>query len=120
MVSAPRSAALVGFISGILDTYGQPSIHCGLGLRMSSPATSSLDLDFQRHSLANGLRVILHRDSSLPLVTVNLWYHVGSKNERPGRTGFAHLFEHMLFQGSENVSTHDHFRLTQQVGGVTN
>jgi predicted Zn-dependent peptidase len=120
MVSAPRSAALVGFISGILDTHGQPSIHCGLGLRMSSSATSSLDLDFQRHSLANGLRVILHRDSSLPLVTVNLWYHVGSKNERPGRTGFAHLFEHMLFQGSEHIPTHDHFRLTQLVGGVAN
>jgi predicted Zn-dependent peptidase len=51
---------------------------------------------------------------------VNLWYHVGSKNERPGRTGFAHLFEHMLFQGSENVGTNDHFRYLQQVGGVAN
>jgi predicted Zn-dependent peptidase len=56
----------------------------------------------------------------LPLVTVNLWYHVGSKNERPGRTGFAHLFEHMLFQGSEHVGTNDHFRYIQQVGGVVN
>jgi predicted Zn-dependent peptidase len=87
---------------------------------MSSFATSSLDLAFERHTLGNGLRVILHRDTALPLVTVNLWYHVGSKNERPGRTGFAHLFEHMLFQGSQNVPTHDHFRLTQQVGGVAN
>jgi predicted Zn-dependent peptidase len=87
---------------------------------MSSSATSSLDLRFERHSLANGLRVILHRDTTLPLVAVNLWYHVGSKNERPGRTGFAHLFEHMLFQGSQHIPTHDHFRLIQQVGGVTN
>jgi zinc protease len=87
---------------------------------MNSSASSSLDLTFQRHTLANGLRVILHRDSTLPLVTVNLWYHVGSKNERPGRTGFAHLFEHMLFQGSQHIPTHDHFRLTQQVGGVAN
>jgi predicted Zn-dependent peptidase len=87
---------------------------------MSSLPTSALDLRFQRHILANGLRVVLHRDTSLPLVTVNLWYHVGSKNERPGRTGFAHLFEHMLFQGSEHIPTHDHFRLIQQVGGVTN
>ena len=89
---------------------------------MSSHAT--LDLDLQRgisqHRLANGLRVVLHRDAALPLVAVNLWYHVGSKNERPGRTGFAHLFEHMLFQGSEHVGTNEHFRYVQQVGGVAN
>lgn len=53
-------------------------------------------------------------------MAVNLWYHVGSKNERPGRTGFAHLFEHMLFQGSANVGTNEHFRYVQQVGGVAN
>jgi zinc protease len=85
---------------------------------MSSHPTPALA--FERHSLANGLRIVLHRDSSLPLVAANLWYHVGSKNERPGRTGFAHLFEHMLFQGSEHVGTHDHFRFIQQVGGVAN
>jgi zinc protease len=85
---------------------------------MSSHATP--DLAFERHTLDNGLRVVLHRDPSLPLVAANLWYHVGSKNERPGRTGFAHLFEHMLFQGSEHVGTHDHFRFIQQVGGVAN
>jgi zinc protease len=87
---------------------------------MISSPTTALDLAYERHSLANGLRVILHRDTSLPLVAVNLWYHVGSKHERPGRTGFAHLFEHMLFQGSQHVPTHDHFRLIQQVGGVAN
>jgi zinc protease len=73
-----------------------------------------------RHQLANGLRIVLHRDATLPLVAVNLWYHVGSKNEQPGRTGFAHLFEHMLFQGSEHVGTNDHFRYLQEVGGVAN
>jgi zinc protease len=78
------------------------------------------DLPFSRHTLANGLRVVLHPDRSLPLVAINLWYHVGSKNERPGRTGFAHLFEHMLFQGSAHVGTNDHFRWVQQVGGVAN
>ncbi len=77
-------------------------------------------LDLERHTLANGLRVVLHRDPALPLVAINVWYHVGSKNEAPGRTGFAHLFEHMLFQGSENVGTNDHFRLVQQAGGVAN
>jgi predicted Zn-dependent peptidase len=88
--------------------------------RKKPTGTADLDLDYQRHILDNGLRVILHRDPRLPLVTVNLWYHVGSKNERPGRTGFAHLFEHMLFQGSEHVATNDHFRIVQQVGGVAN
>ncbi|HEV8582856.1 MAG TPA: pitrilysin family protein [Thermoanaerobaculia bacterium] len=85
---------------------------------MSYPATP--DLAFERHSLDNGLRIVLHRNAYLPLVAVNLWYHVGSRNERPGRTGFAHLFEHMLFQGSQHVPTHDHFRYIQQVGGVAN
>src|SRR6185436_17372396 len=82
--------------------------------RKNLNGTTDLDLDYQRHTLDNGLRVILHRDTRLPLVTVNLWYHVGSKNERPGRTGFAHLFEHMLFQGSEHVPTNAHFRIVQQ------
>ncbi len=73
-----------------------------------------------RHQLANGLKVVLQPDDTLPVVAINLWYHVGSKDERPGRTGLAHLFEHMLFQGSQNVGTNDHFRLIQQVGGVAN
>jgi zinc protease len=71
-------------------------------------------------SLANGLRLLVHTDRRLPLVAVNLWVHVGSKHERPGRTGLAHLFEHMLFQGSEHVGTNDHFRHLQSVGGVAN
>ncbi|MDX2000665.1 MAG: pitrilysin family protein [Thermoanaerobaculia bacterium] len=74
----------------------------------------------RQHRLDNGLRIVLEPDSRLPLVVVNLWYHVGSKNERPGRTGFAHLFEHMLFQGSAHVPGTDHFRFIQQVGGVAN
>ncbi len=78
------------------------------------------DLAYSLHTLDNGLRVVLHADRTLPLVAINLWYHVGSKNERPGRTGFAHLFEHMLFQGSEHLGTNDHFRYVQQVGGVAN
>lgn len=74
----------------------------------------------ERHTLANGLQVVLQPDTSLPLVAINLWYHVGSKNEVPSRTGLAHLFEHMLFQGSQHVGKNDHFRLVQQVGGVAN
>jgi zinc protease len=94
----------------------------------SSPAPSDITATsdaasrypVEEHRLDNGLRLVLHRDSRLPLVAVNLWYHVGSKDERPGLTGFAHLFEHMLFQGSENVQDTDHFRYLQQVGGVAN
>ena len=66
--------------------------------------------------LPNGLFVTLSEDHTAPLVAVNLWYHVGSANERAGRTGFAHLFEHMLFQGSANVAANEHFELVQRAG----
>jgi predicted Zn-dependent peptidase len=74
----------------------------------------------ERHALDNGLRVILSRDRRAPLVAVNLWYDVGSKHEKPGRTGFAHLFEHMMFQGSANVEKGEHFSLVQAAGGTLN
>jgi predicted Zn-dependent peptidase len=74
----------------------------------------------ERHRLDNGLRVILSRDDRAPVVAVNLWYDVGSKHERPGKTGFAHLFEHMMFQGSENVPKGDHFGFIQAAGGTLN
>jgi predicted Zn-dependent peptidase len=70
--------------------------------------------------LANGLFVTLSEDHTAPLVAVNLWYHVGSANEPPGRTGFAHLFEHMLFQGSADVEANEHFELVQRAGGTLN
>jgi predicted Zn-dependent peptidase len=68
----------------------------------------------------NGLLVVLSEDHTAPIVAVNLWYHVGSANERAGRTGFAHLFEHMLFQGSENVGANEHFEFVQRAGGTLN
>ncbi len=71
-------------------------------------------------TLPNGLRVTLSEDHTAPIVAVNLWYHVGSANERPGRTGFAHLFEHMLFQGSAHVGANEHFELIQRAGGTLN
>ena len=77
-------------------------------------------LSLEDYRLGNGLRVVLNEDHSAPLVAINLWYHVGSKNERPGRTGFAHLFEHMLFSGSEHVGNNEHFRYVHAVGGVLN
>ncbi|MEO7455756.1 MAG: pitrilysin family protein [Gemmatimonadaceae bacterium] len=70
--------------------------------------------------LPNGLLVVLSEDHTAPIVAVNLWYHVGSANERTGRTGFAHLFEHMLFQGSADVGANEHFELIQRAGGTLN
>jgi zinc protease len=70
--------------------------------------------------LDNGLLVTLSEDHTAPIVAVNLWYHVGSANERAGRTGFAHLFEHMLFQGSAHVAANEHFELVQRAGGTLN
>src|SRR5258706_4205022 len=63
---------------------------------------TNMNIPFSQHPLDNGLRVILHEDHRLPMVAVNLWYHVGSKNEHPGRTGFAHLFEPLMFEGSQH------------------
>jgi predicted Zn-dependent peptidase len=77
-------------------------------------------IPIDQYVLANGLRVTLSEDHTAPIVAVNLWYHVGSANERPGRTGFAHLFEHMLFQGSEHVASNEHFEIVQRAGGTLN
>lgn len=74
----------------------------------------------ESYRLPNGLHVVLSEDHTAPIVAVNLWYHVGSANERLERTGFAHLFEHMLFQGSENVQANEHFELVQRAGGTLN
>ena len=77
-------------------------------------------IPIETFQLANGLFVVLSEDHTAPIVAVNLWYHVGSANERLGRTGFAHLFEHMLFQGSANVGSNEHFELVQRAGGTLN
>ncbi|HEX6939733.1 MAG TPA: pitrilysin family protein [Longimicrobiales bacterium] len=77
-------------------------------------------IPFERFRLDNGLRVVLSHDPSVPVVAINLWYGVGSRNERPGRTGFAHLFEHMMFQGSEHVPETAHFALIEKAGGSLN
>ena len=77
-------------------------------------------ISYTQFTLSNGLNVILHRDTSLPVVSINLWYHVGSKNEQPGRTGFAHLFEHIMFEGSAHVAEGDFDNLLEAAGGVNN
>src|SRR5512143_973317 len=86
--------------------------------------TPKVDVPYQKFVLDNGLTLIVHEDHKAPIVAVNVWYHVGSKNERPGRTGFAHLFEHLMFQGTEDYKG-EFFTPFEQVGvtdqnGTTN
>ena len=78
-----------------------------------------MNIPFTKHTLDNGVDILLHEDHACPIVAVNLWYHVGSKNETPGHTGFAHLFEHLMFEGSQH---HDHgyFQPLQGAGATLN
>jgi zinc protease len=88
-----------------------------LGAQAPAPA---LQVPYRQFTLANGLNVILHQDKSVPAVSVNVWYHVGSANEKPGRTGFAHLFEHLMFEGSKNVKEGVFDTLLESAGGNNN
>ena len=85
-----------------------------------SAAVHPPKLDYQMTTLSNGLRVILSEDHSTPVVHVSVWYHVGSRDEKPGRTGFAHLFEHMMFKGSKNVQPESHTSIIASYGGRSN
>jgi len=90
---------------------------CSRAAEQTAPAANDVPtLEFEKYTLPNGLEVILSEDRRLPLVAVNLWYHVGPANEEPGRTGFAHLFEHMMFQGSKHVPGDTHFRSLEGAG----
>ena len=94
-----------------------------LQLQAPPPAAASgprLEIPFTQFTLANGLHVILHEDHTVPLLTVNVWYHVGSAREKPGRTGFAHLFEHLMFMGSKHVKYGDFDQLLEAAGGTNN
>jgi zinc protease len=77
-------------------------------------------LAFTSQKISNGLQVVLLEDHDVPVINVQMWYHVGSKDERPGRTGFAHLFEHLMFKGSAHVGTEEHSRIIEAVGGFDN
>src|SRR5688572_4670846 len=100
-----------------------PVIACGMALAALVPLYAAVrppKLLYQMTTLPNGLRVILSEDHSTPIVHVSVWYHVGSKNERAGRTGFAHFFEHMMFKGSQNVQPESHTSIIASVGGRSN
>src|SRR5512138_2392633 len=77
----------------------------------------AIDIPYQKFVLPNGLRLLVHEDHKAPIVAVNIWYHVGSKNEKPGKTGFAHLFEHLMFNGSEDYDN-DYFQALERIGAT--
>jgi zinc protease len=89
-------------------------------LRAQSPPPAQLEVPYRQFQLANGLNVILHRDTTVPAVAINVWYYVGSANEKPGRTGFAHLFEHLMFEGSKHVPEGQFDLLLEGAGGDNN
>src|ERR671936_721652 len=91
-----------------------------LSLAVPALAAPKVDVPFERYVLPNGLRVILHVDRASPLVVVNVRYHVGSKDEKPGRTGFAHLFEHLMFMGSKNAPYPSFDSIMESWGGHNN
>src|SRR2546427_5458205 len=91
-----------------------------LSLLIVLPATTAQSVKFTEHKLKNGLRVILSEDHSAPTYSISVVYNAGSRDERSGKTGFAHLFEHMMFQGSENVGKGEHFVLIENNGGGMN
>ena len=104
-----RSAAVIAVVAMLLSSAVAPSA-----------AVRPPKLQYEMTTLSNGLTVVLEEDHSTPIVHLQLWYHVGSKNERPGRTGFAHLFEHLMFKGSKNVEPEAHTSYISAVGGQSN
>ncbi|HEV2845610.1 MAG TPA: pitrilysin family protein, partial [Thermoanaerobaculia bacterium] len=107
-----RIACLAGL--GLLALTAAPA-QAADALKVTPPK-----LEVKEHQLANGLRVLLHEDHSVPVANVQIWYHVGSKDERQGRSGFAHLFEHIMFKGSANVPPEEHKNFLSSIGGRYN
>jgi zinc protease len=108
--SARRLGTALGLALALLST----------AVPVARAAATKLRVPYTTFTLPNGLQVILHEDHSLPIVSVNTWYRVGSGDEKPGRTGFAHLFEHLMFMGSEHVPTGDFDRLLEAAGADNN
>jgi predicted Zn-dependent peptidase len=94
------------------------AVTAGTSEQARHSSDAEFDIAFERYTLDNGLEVILHRDPTAPLVAVNIWYHVGSGDEVQGMSGFAHLFEHMMFQGAKHIGEDVHFDTLRQIGGT--
>jgi zinc protease len=101
----------------VLSLTGATCVVLVAALGAAELSSASVEIAYERFVLPNGLRLIVHEDHKAPIVAVNIWYHVGSKNEKPGKTGFAHLFEHLMFNGSEHYND-DYFKVLERIGAT--
>jgi zinc protease len=120
-----KRVALLFMLAAAAPAFAQPHDSSkpaagGVPAAVGSMPTVNIEVTYTRFKLPNGLAVILHEDHTVPLVTVNMWYHVGSARERPGRTGFAHLFEHLMFMGSGHVKPGEFDEWLERAGGDNN
>jgi zinc protease len=115
-----RAAATIVVAVFSLTAVGAQQSASGKAPPASAKAPAGLRVPYTQFTLPNGLHVILHEDHTVPLATLNVWYHVGSAREKPGRTGFAHLFEHLMFEGSGHVKEGDFDQLLEAAGGNNN
>ncbi len=116
-VSAPaRAAAVVILLVAACLAFFDPP----LAAQEKAEEIRPPKLDYTTHKLVNGLQVILLEDHEVPIINLQVWYHVGAKDEPPGHTGFAHLFEHLMFKGSAHVAAEEHSRIIESVGGFDN
>lgn len=120
LVRIASTVALVAGAFGSTAARAVPATPAAEGAKPVPSAPVKINLSVQRHSLPNGLRVVLNENHSAPTVAICVTYDVGARNEQPGRSGFAHLFEHMMFQGSRNLEKGDHFKLLSSRGGTLN
>jgi len=109
--------ALVSLALGLAAALPAPAQQPNRAPGRARTQRAAITIPYQRFVLKNGLTLLVHEDHKAPIVAVNIWYHVGSKNERPGRTGFAHLFEHLMFNGSEHFNT-DYFQALEPLGAT--
>jgi zinc protease len=114
-------AVIVSFLAACNQGGNQTKLPEGIKLiEKVEKAESGLSVPYEKYELANGLKIIIHEDHSDPIVHVDVTYHVGSAREEPLRSGFAHFFEHMMFQGSDNVADEEHFKTVSESGGTLN
>src|SRR5437773_2505748 len=123
--AAPKAPPKKAAAAPAERTSAAPAPPAKPGAAAASPTGTRVSLPFEKYKLDNGLEVILHEDRRTPVVAVNVWYHVGSKDEPAGKNGFAHLFEHVMFQGSKNVGEDLFFKYLERAGasehnGTTN
>ena len=110
-----RAAGTVLAVFTVLLLGASPPPAAATPVSVTPPA-----LDVRDRTLPNGLRVLMLEDHTVPVVSVEVWYHVGGKNEPPGRSGFAHLFEHLMFKGSAHVGPEEHSHFIESIGGRDN